>query len=266
MTCVSSTAFGLIAGFVLAVCVVSTGCSGTSESPRRLAVAAASDLQFAMPELAAAFGSRHPGIVIEPSFGASGTLTAQIANGAPFDVFFSADRAYAERLAAEGHADPATLTAYATGQIVLWVANSSPLDVHALGLLVLDDPRMRTVAVANPEHAPYGRAAIAALISIGKLEAVEPKLVFGENVAQAAQFASSGAADAAIVSKSLAVSPKLSSEGRWWQFPADSHPVVEQVAVIVSTSRDTGAAREFLAFVTSAEGRAVLASHGLEAP
>lgn len=251
---------------VVGVCVLALACTGGRAKPRTLAVAAASDLQFVFPELAESFRARHPDIAIEPTFGASGTLTAQIASGAPFDVFFSADRAYPERLVSDGYADRATMTLYAVGHIVLWVPSSSPIDLDALGERALVDPRVRTIAIANPEHAPYGRAAVAAFASLGVADAIRPKLVFGENVAQAAQFAQSGAADAAVIARSLAVSPKLSSAGRWWEFPAASHPRLEQAAVVPVTSKDPAAARDFIAFVTSADGRAILERHGLEAP
>lgn len=251
---------------IVAACLFTLACAGGQASQPRLAIAAASDLQFVFPDLIAAFAMHHPDTAVEPTFGASGTLTAQIASGAPFDVFFSADRAYPERLAHDGHADAATLTPYAIGHIVLWVPGSSPIDVRALGDQALLDARVRTVAIANPEHAPYGRAAIAALTTLGILDAVRPKLVFGENVAQAAQFAQSGAADAAVIGRSLAVSPKLANEGRWWEFPATSHPRLEQVAVVTTTSKNPAAARAFLAFVTSDEGRVILERHGLGAP
>ncbi len=251
---------------LIGVCILALACSGGRATRRTLAVAAASDLQFAFPELVESFVAGHPDIAIVPTFGASGTLTAQIASGAPFDVFFSADRAYPERLVADGHADGSTLTTYAVGHIVLWVPAASPIDLVALGDRALVDPRVRTIAIANPEHAPYGRAAVAAFTSLGVAEAVRPKLVFGENVAQAAQFAQSGAADAAVIARSLAVAPKLASAGRWWEFPAASHPQLEQVVVVPVTSKDPDAARAFVAFATGAEGRAILERHGLEAP
>lgn len=248
------------------VCALSIGCSTTSVGLRTLAVAAASDLQFAFEELSTAFSASRPGVAVVPTFGASGTLTAQIASGAPFDLFFSADRAYPERLVAEGHADGATLVNYAIGHIVVWVPNSSPLDVAQLRERTLVDPRVRTVAIANPDHAPYGRAAVAAIASLGIADEVRPKLVFGENVAQAAQFAQAGAADVAVIARSLAVSPRMATSGRWWEVPSDRHPKLEQAAVVTSAAREPAVARDFIAFVTSDAGRAILERHGLGAP
>ncbi|MBK6424973.1 MAG: molybdate ABC transporter substrate-binding protein [Blastocatellia bacterium] len=248
------------------VCALSIGCSTTSVGLRTLAVAAASDLQFAFEELSTAFSASRPGVAVVPTFGASGTLTAQIASGAPFDLFFSADRAYPERLVAEGHADGATLVNYAIGHIVVWVPNASPLDVAQLRERTLVDPRVRTVAIANPDHAPYGRAAVAAIASLGIADEVRPKLVFGENVAQAAQFAQAGAADVAVIARSLAVSPRMATSGRWWEVPSDRHPKLEQAAVVTSAAREPAVARDFIAFVTSDAGRAILERHGLGAP
>lgn len=249
-----------LAGFLNA------SCTKAPAAVRNVPVAAASDLQFAFGELAEAFQRQHPEFTIVPTFGASGTLTAQISSGAPFDAFFSADRAYPEKLVLEGHADGSSMSVYAIGHIVLWVPTASPVDVASLGERSLTDPRIRIIAIANPDHAPYGRAAVAAFASLGLTEAVQKKLVFGENVAQAAQFAQSGAADAAVIGRSLAVAPKLANEGRWWEFPPASHPAIEQAAVVTSSAKEPAAARDFIEFVTSAEGRVILERHGLGAP
>src|SRR5262245_15335488 len=154
---------------------------------RPVAVAAASDLKFAMDELVAEFGRAHPDIKVVVTYGSSGNFHAQIANGAPFDAFFSADAQYPRLLAEAGLADKGSVFLYAIGRIVLWVPKTSSIAVER-GLSVLADRSVRHVAIANPKHAPYGRAAEAALRAAGVYDAVQSKLVFGENIAQTAQF------------------------------------------------------------------------------
>lgn len=249
----------------LALAVIACACGGARPAARRVAVAAASDLQFAFDDLARAFTAQHPDITVTPTFGSSGTLHAQIASGAPFDAYFSADASYPARLADGGHAVRDTLAVYAVGHLVVWLPANSPVDVAGAGMAALADPRIRTVAIANPEHAPYGRAAVAAIEALGVADAVRPKLVMGENASQAAQFVESGAADAGILPKSLAVAPSMAA-GRWWAVPESAYPRLEQAAIVTATASDPDAARAFVAFCAGAGGRAVLARHGFDAP
>jgi molybdate transport system substrate-binding protein len=249
--------------------VAFAGCSappnaGTrpSGASRHVEVAAASDLQFALPEVDAAFMAANPGVTVKTTFGASGTFFAQISNGAPYDVYLSADVSYPRRLAEEGLAVPDTLFAYAVGRLVVWTPNGSPLDVERDGIGVLADPRARKVAIANPEHAPYGRAAEAAMQSLGVWDAVRPKLVLGENVSQAAQFVESGAADVGVVALAHALSPKMRGAGKYWEVPESAHPRIEQGGVVTSRASDAEAARDYAAFVRGADGAAILARHG----
>jgi molybdate transport system substrate-binding protein len=227
-------------------------------------VAAAADLQFALDELTAQY-AKQAGKKVQVSYGSSGNFFAQIQNGAPFDVFFSADIDYPRKLESAGLAEPGSLYQYAVGQIVIWMPHDAPVDLAKLGWKALLHPSVEKIAIANPEHAPYGRAAIAALRSAGVYEQVRGKLVYGENIAQAAQFVSSANAQAGIIALSLAVSPAM-RDGKRWEIPADMHPRIEQAAVILKSAKDKGSARAFLAFVRSSAGRKILESYGFTLP
>lgn len=223
-------------------------------------VAAASDLSFVLPELAARF-EKETGHTVKLSFGSSGNLFSQIENGAPFDLFFSADLDYPRRLEVAGRVEPGTFYPFAKGRLVLWVSNGSGLDLGR-GLRLLLDPAVHKIAIANPRHAPYGRAAVAAL-QHGKIyESVEQKLVFGENILQAAQFVESGNADVGILALSLAVAPAMKSKGRYFQIPQNAHPPIEQAAVILKSSHRKQAAQQFLRFLKKPETISLLQQHG----
>jgi molybdate transport system substrate-binding protein len=229
-----------------------------------LAVAAAANLQAVFPELASRF-ERESGIKINVSFGSSGNFVAQIRNGAPFDVFVSADIDYPEQLVKSGDADAGSLYQYATGRIVLWARHGSGVDVTR-GLPGLVGAKVRRVAIANPQHAPYGRAAVAALRHAGVYDAVQAKLVLGENISQAAQLVDSGNADAGILALSLAIGPPLSQHGSFAEIPASAHPPIDQAAVLVNQSRNKGAARQFLAFLKQPDTVRLLERFGFAAP
>jgi molybdate transport system substrate-binding protein len=231
-------------------------------------VAAAADLSGAVRELAAAF-QKASGHTVKLSPGSSGTFHAQIVNGAPFDVFLSADMDYVRDLEKRGLTEPASLFTYAIGRLVVWVPKASPLDVSTSGLRALADSRVRKIAIANPAHAPYGRAAEAALRQAGVLDSAKARLVLGENVLQAAQFAQSGAADAGIVALSLAVAEPLKSAGRYWEIPETGYPRMEQGAALLRQARKAGhlpAAQAFLALLKGADGQAVLRRYGFGIP
>ncbi len=232
---------------------------------RVVTVAAASDVQPAFDDLAKAFTAERPDIVLRPTFGASGTFYAQIENRAPFDVFLSADSDYPRRLREKGLVLDSEFQ-YAQGRLGLWLSRSLGLTAEAEGLAVLRDARIRHVAIANPQHAPYGRAAEAALRSAGLYDAVKEKLVLGENVAQAAHFARSGAADAALVSLSLAGSPAMREEGQSSEVPPGTYPALDQAGVLLSWAQDADAARAFRDFLRGPKGREILSRHGLSPP
>ncbi len=229
-----------------------------------LTVAAASDLSFVMPELAARF-EKQTGHTVKFTFGSSGNLYSQIENGAPFDVFFSADLEYPRRLDAAGKAAPGTLTHYADGRLALWVLKDSRLDLSR-GLAALLDPAVRKVAIANPRHAPYGRAAVAALQHEDLYDRVQSKLVLGENISQTAQFVESGSADAGLIALSLASSQPMREKGRFVELPASLHPPIEQGCVALKSSTHEKAARAFLDFLKKPESRELLRSQGFVLP
>ena len=231
---------------------------------QKLTVAAAADLRFALDELAAKFHATHTAVDLAVTYGSSGNFFAQIQNGAPFDVFLSADADYPRRLIAAGLANRDSLFLYGIGRIVLWVPAGSLLD-PSLGIGALEAPSVHHIAIANPEHAPYGRAAVAALRSLGVYDRVSPKLVLGENVAQAFQFVESGAAEAGIVALSLAAAPAARNRGRYWELPASAYPKIEQGGVILNRA-PAGPAAQFRAFLLSAEARRILRQYGFAPP
>ena len=257
-----------VGALIGAVVFVGCGVAGSPPSPATSAtvtVAAASDLRYALDEIIAAYGELEPGVEVVVSYGSSGSFHAQITNGAPFDVYFSADIDYPRRLEAAGLAPTDATQTYAIGHIAIWAPTGSEFDVDG-GLDVLLEPAVDRVAIANPEHAPYGRAAVAALVAAGLYHAVEPRLVLGENVAQAAQFVQSGAADAGIVALSLAVAPPLRDAGRYWLVPIDSYPTLEQGVLVLDRAVDAAAAAAFRDFVLGTAGRRILDRYGFLAP
>ena len=240
---------------------------GSGASAQQLNVAAAADLSYALKHLAAGFEQK-TGNKVGLSFGASGNLYAQIQNGAPYDLFFSADAEYPRKLAEAGLIDKSSLQTYATGHLVLWLpksmrtlAGDGTITGDRIAAILLR-PEVKRIAIANPEHAPYGRAAMAALAGLGIKDKVESKLVLGENVSQAAQFAESGNAQAALISLSLAMSPAMRNAGESLEIPADTYPLIKQVAGIVSASKNKQAGQDFLDFVRSAAGSAILKQYG----
>jgi molybdate transport system substrate-binding protein len=239
--------------------------AGCSFAGDEITVAAAADLNYALSQVATRFEA-NSGTKVKISFGASGNLFSQIQNGAPFDLFFSADEDYPTKLAAAGVADASSLRIYALGHLVLWVPNSSPLDPEKLQIEVLTQPAVTRIAIANPQHAPYGRAAMAALQHYGLKDKIAGKLVFGENISQAAQFVQSGNAQVGLIAMSLAKSPAMASGGKFWVLPADSYPELKQAVVIISASKNKKAAQAFLDFVLSPEGADSLRKNGLTSP
>jgi len=231
-----------------------------------LNIAAAADLKFALDELVAEFRHAHPDIAITTTYGSSGNFYAQLRNRAPFDLYFSADIDYPRKLAEEGLALDDDVFLYAVGRIVVWVPSNSPIRVDALGIQALRAPSVRTIAIANPQHAPYGRAAVAAMQSLGVYASVAPRLVYGENIAQTAQFVESGAADIGIIALSLAIAPQLRDQGRYWEIPFDAYPRMEQGGMIMRWTREPSAARELKGFILNTHGREVLRRYGFFLP
>jgi molybdate transport system substrate-binding protein len=232
---------------------------------RVINVAAAADLSSALQEIAANFEKR-AGVSVKLSFGASGALTQQIQNGAPFDIFLSADMDYPRQLIAGGHAEESTLYRYAVGELVLWTQKDSLLDVEHRGMQALLDPAVKKIAIANPEHAPYGRAAVAALKHYGVYEKVVARIVLGENVSQAAQFVESGNAQAGFVALSHALAPAMQGKGKYWVVPGEAYPPLVQAAVLVSHSPHRQDAAAFLDYLKTPEVAQLLRRSGLNLP
>jgi molybdate transport system substrate-binding protein len=228
-----------------------------------LKIAAAADLQPVLPALIEEFAQQSHQKV-EASYASSATLATQILNGGPFGLFLSADLSFPQKVAAAGLADRPTPVAYARGTLVLWARNDSP--VQPLSIDSLRSPALRTIAVANAEHAPYGRAAQAALDKLGLADALKSKLVVAENIAQAAQYADSGNADAGLISLTSALTPRLSADGKYVVMPQDSYPPLLQGAVVIKQGPAVEAARQFLAFLLSPPIQRQLAERGLKAP
>jgi molybdate transport system substrate-binding protein len=229
-----------------------------------LTIAAAANLKTAMDALKPAFEARHPGASLRVSLGSSGSLVAQIQQGAPFDLFLAADAEYPGRLVAAGLVTGESFP-YATGRLMLWIRKDVGLDPGKDGLKVLLQPAVKRVSVGNPVLAPFGRSAERVLKAAGLYEAVKPKLVFGENIAQAAQYLQTGAAEAGFISSPQALAPAL-AEGIVWTVPQDLYPVQKQCGVILKRSAQPGLAAAFKTFLLGPEAQAILAKLGYGAP
>ena len=249
---------------VAALSLLATGVSNSVAASATVSVAAASDLVFCLEAVNREFTNSHQAVTVKTSTGSSGNFFAQIKNGAPFDVFLSADMSYPKELIKAGAAEEASLFPYAVGRIVLWTVRTNLSLTN--GLLTVRDPVVKRIAIANPAHAPYGRAARAALQHAGLWDAVQPRLVLGENISQAAQFVQTGNADAGIIALSLVLSPKLTNTGRWIEVPPDTYPSLEQGAVLTTRAKDNAAARDYLKFLQSAKAREIFDRHGFRLP
>lgn len=241
-------------------------CFAQSTPSKPLTIAAASDLQFALPQIIAAY-TRSTGVNVRVTYGSSGNLSAQISNGAPFDLLLSADSTYPKSLIANGNAVPTSLTFYARGCLVLWFGPSvkPPSDRPELADL-LKTSGIRNIAIANPKHAPYGRAAEAALKSAGIYDQVASKLVFGENISQTVQFVDSGNAQAGLVALSLLQSGPTQHQGVWRVVALDSYPPLDQAAVVTTHGASDPHAQAFINFLRSSEARAIFQRFGFREP
>lgn len=238
----------------------------TSTTSSEVTIAAASDLKFALEELLTKFAVQSPRIKVHATYGASGNFFAQLSNRAPFDLYLSADVEYPRKLIAQDLAFPESEFSYAVGHIVVWVPNGSPLTVKESGIDTLLDSSIKKISIANPKHAPYGRAAVAALKSLGIYDRVEDRLVLAENITQAAQFVESGAAEIGIISQSLALAPALKDKGRYWVIPETAHPAIIQGGVILTWAKDRAAAEAVREFLMSDEGHKILEKYGFTVP
>lgn len=229
---------------------------------QELTVAAAADLQSAMQQVAAHF-ERETGKSVKVIYGSSGSFFQQIQNGAPFDMFFSANLDYPEKLESAGLIEAGSYYRYARGRIVVWVPKDSKINLN-VGLNALLEPGIQKIAIANPQHAPYGQAAVSAMRTEHIYDKVRDRLVFGENVSQTASFVVSGSADVGIVALSLALSPNMKHQGRYVEIPANEYPPIDQACVILRSSKKKEIAQAFLAYIKSATVADVLASFGFD--
>lgn len=239
-------------------------CAVSPVSAEEIAVAAASDLNFAIKEVIGEF-EKQTGHRVKVSLGSSGNFYAQLQQGAPFDLYFSADIGYPKKLEEAGLTVPGSLYRYAVGRVVLWAPKSSPVDVSQ-GLTVLKEARVKKIAIANPKHAPYGRAAVAAMEHAQVYAEVKDRLVLGENISQAAQFIESGACDVGIIALSLALAPAMKSAGSYWEIPAEAHTPLEQGAVVMKQSKNQELARSFLGFLQGPQGQEIMTRYGFTLP
>lgn len=237
---------------------------GVAPAAEEITIAAASDLNYAFKELIAEY-EKTTGNRVKLTLGSSGNFYAQIQNGAPFDLYFSADIGYPKKLEEAGLAVPGSVYRYAVGRIVLWTNRSSGLDVSK-GLPRLVDPSIKKIAIANPKHAPYGRAAVAAMEHFKVYDQVKDKLILGENISQAAQFVESGACDIGVIALSLALAPTMKARGTYWEVPASAHPPLEQGAVLLKSSTHQDAASKFLEFIKGSEGQEIMKRYGFTLP
>ena len=227
-------------------------------------IAAAGDLQWVMAEVAHRFEEETRNRM-EVTYGSSGNFFQQLENGAPFDLFFSANVDYPRRLEQEGLAEAGSLYEYAQGKLVIWVRNSSSLDVDQ-GLELLHSDSVKKIAIANPQHAPYGQAAVAAMKNEGMYDQVHSKLVLGENVAQALSFVVSGSADVGLVALSLALSPSVREKGRFAEISRADYPPIRQACIILKSSRNKQIARQYLEFMKTPAISALLRDYGFDVP
>jgi molybdate transport system substrate-binding protein len=259
----------IAAALAAALAVALAGCGGPASrgdaGPATVRIAAASDLQFALADVQAALAEAAPPVDLLVTYGSSGTFFQQISNGAPFDVYLSADLSYPQRLVEAGLAAPEDLFRYAVGRLVVWAPHGSPADVSR-GLAGLIDPAITRIAIANPEHAPYGQAAVAAMTSAGVYEQVRDNVVLGENVSQAAEFAASGHAQAAVIALSLVLETPLADRGSYDEVPLDTFPRLDQGGVVLASAADPAAANRVRYFLTGPEGVAILARYGFFLP
>ncbi len=234
------------------------GGAGICFAQAHVRIAAAADLQPVLPAIIDQF-EKQTHAKVDASYASSATLATQILNGGPFDLFLSADMSFPQKVIAAGLAQSSQPVPYARGTLVLWARNDSP--AQPLSLDSLRRPTLKTVAVANAEHAPYGRAAKAAIEKLGLSEILQSKLVVAENIAQAAQYADSGNAEAGFLSLTSALTPRLRADGKYIVIPEDAYPPLLQGAVVLKQG-----ARQFLDFLLSPPIRNALAERGLTAP
>lgn len=228
----------------------------------QITVAAAADLKFAMDEIVTGFKKEYPGNNLNVTYGSSGKFHTQIQQGAPFDIFFSADISFPRELAAKGFA-ASEVRPYAVGRIVLW---SNSMDATKMTLAGLTDQKITKIAIANPKHAPYGKRAEEALKASGVWDKLQPKFVLGENIAQTAQFVQTGNAQIGIIALSLAVNPELAKKGGYYLVPNNLHNPLEQGYIITKLGANKPLVKKFADYMGSKKARSIMSKYGFVLP
>ena len=254
----------VLAGLIALLAIGGKTAQAADPAPTPLRIAAAADLQPVLPALIAEFEQLHPERQVTASYQSSATLATQIENGAPFDLFLAADLSFPAGVIAAGQGESAQPIPYAQGTLVLWARKDSRF--QPLTLAALSDPSLKTLAIANPDHAPYGRAARAALASLKLSDLLRGKLVVAENIAQTAQFVDSGNAKLGLISLTSALTDRLKTDGIFIDVPPSAYPPIVQGAVVIAGSANQQAAHEFLSFLLSTAVRQQLAMKGLKPP
>jgi molybdate transport system substrate-binding protein len=242
--------------------LVIIGLMASTAHAEKLIIAAAADLKFAMDEIVAGFRNGQTGREVEVVYGSSGKFNTQIQQGAPYDLFFSADINFPRELARQGLVS-SDVKPYAVGRIVLW---SASMDASKMSLATLADPKITRIAIANPKHAPYGKRAEEALRAAGLWDKVQAKLVFGENISQAAQFVQSGSAQVGIIALSLVINSELAKRGGYFLIPDNLHNQLEQGFVITRPGANKPLARKFAEYMGAKQARSVMTKYGFVLP
>lgn len=259
-------AYRTCAGLLLVLFLLACTRQQSKPTQNSLNIAAAADLEFALNETIQHFKQRNPEAEVKVTYGSSGNFYTQIQNGAPFDMFLSADMDYPRKLEADGVAIQGTEFVYAVGRLAVWVPKASPIPIEQSGITSLLDPTVRHIAIANPQHAPYGRSAVAAMQKFGVYDRVKDKFVLGENVSQTLQFIASGSAEIGIIAMSLAKAPPVTVQGRYWEVPLDSYPRMEQGGVILNRVGRRDTADAFRSFLLGPDGQVILKQFGFFTP
>lgn len=245
--------------FIALVLIISC-VSGVLAQTKPLTVYSAASLRYAMEDVVAVYKEQNPGVQIETIFGSSGKAYAQISNGAPYDIFFSADMNYPQKLVDDGFA-VGEVQQYSLGKIAIWQRKGGQLDLQA-GLKGLESPNIRKISIANPELAPYGAAAVAAIKKQGLWETLSSKIVMGENISQAAHFAASGAADAAIIAYSLALVPDMINLGESALVDESLYPAMPLGFVVLKLGAENPATAPFITFFKGETGKKIMEKYG----
>jgi molybdate transport system substrate-binding protein len=245
--------------WILLVSVLTLACNRSAEKKPEIIVAAASDLAPAFEEIGRTFEQAHH-VKVTFSFGSSGMLARQIENGAPMDLFAAANSQYIDDLDRKGLIVPGTRSLYARGRITIWTTKDSALKIEKIEDLIR--PEVKRIAIANPEHAPYGTVALEALQQAGLWEQIQPRVIYGENIRQTLQFAQTGNVDVALIALSLS----LQSDGRWVLVPQELHRPLDQALGVIKGAGQEHVAREFAAFINSPQGLEIMRKYGFSLP